>query len=330
MHQNVKDKLRSLHISQGVMRDFLDDIFGKKVGSHFEAGLVDAKSESAFRAALVRLKCRWSNLERSCSSGNADAEFHSWFCKFKADDIIKCALPSVRIQAGADPHRLFTTNSSESLNHVIKGEVEWKENKLPSLISHLSKLAMQHQAEMEKAIIGRGEWCLCSQYASLQMSESAWFSSMKPEEKQKHLKKVLTTQVTPVTQHTSGQHSSSVGEPCKGLSVSIQFAVAKLPTISSSTLACMWNKAAGLIQARDHILTVPWLSDSKARLVKSSSSPQPHVVRTKTGSSCIYICDSSCPMFKGFSLCSHVVAVDEVNGDLRDFWMLYISNALPT
>ena len=52
------------------MRDFLDDIFGKKVSSHFEAGLVDAKSESALRAALVGLKGRWNNLERSCSRGN--------------------------------------------------------------------------------------------------------------------------------------------------------------------------------------------------------------------------------------------------------------------
>ena len=153
------------------MRDFLDDILGKKVSGHFEAGLVYAKSESAFQAALGRLKCRWNKLERSCSSGSTDPEFHSWFCRFKAEDIIKCALPSVRVQAGADPDRLFATNSSESINHVIKGEVEWKESKLPILISHLNKLSMQHQAEMEKAIIGRGEWCLCSQYASLQVPE---------------------------------------------------------------------------------------------------------------------------------------------------------------
>lgn len=153
------------------MGDFLDDIFSNKVGSHFVAGLVDAKSESAFRAALGRLKCRWNNLERSCSSGSSGPEFHSWFCKFKAEDITKCALPSVRVQAGADSDHLFTTNTSESMNHVIKAEVEWKESKLPSLISHLNKLIMQHQAKMEKAIIGRGEWCLCSQYAFLQVPE---------------------------------------------------------------------------------------------------------------------------------------------------------------
>ena len=62
------------------------------------------------------------------------------------------------------------------------------------------------------------------------------------------------------------------------------------------------------------LLKVPWLSDEKARLVKSSSSPQPHVVQMKPNNKGLYTCDSNCPMFKGFSLCSHVVAVAEVNG----------------
>ena len=61
------------------------------------------------------------------------------------------------------------------------------------------------------------------------------------------------------------------------------------------------------------------MSDEKARLVKSSSSPQLHVVQAKSNGKCLYICDSNCPMFKGFSLCYHVVAVAEVNGDLPLF-----------
>ena len=264
MRQNVKDKLRNLRVPQGVMKDFLDDIFGKQIGSHFEDGLVNAKSESAFRDSLNRLKCQWNNLERSCSSGNTDPEFHSWFCKFKAEDIVNCCLLAIRVKAGADSQHLFTTNSSESLNHVIKAEVEWKENKLPTLIMHLNKIAMQHQAEMEKAIICRGEWCLCSQYTSLQVSESVWFSRMKQDEKQKHLKKVLTT--VPRTLHSRGPNKSG------SLSVPVETAIAGLPTISSSTLTCMWNKATELVRAGEHILSVPWMSNPKAKLVNSSAT----------------------------------------------------------
>lgn len=49
MRQNIKDKLRSLHakIAKSAL-PFLGDIFGKKVSSHFKAGLVDSKTESAF------------------------------------------------------------------------------------------------------------------------------------------------------------------------------------------------------------------------------------------------------------------------------------------
>ena len=311
MRQNVKDKLRNLRISQGVMREFLDDIFGKRVGSHFEAGLVDAKSESAFRTALEGLKCRWNNLERSCSSGSTDPQFHSWFCKYKAEDIIKCALPSVRVRAGVDSQCLFTTNSSESLNRVIKEEVEWKENKLPNLISHLHKLTMRHHSEMEKAVISRGEWCLCPQYSALQVEESEWFGPMEDEQKQKHMKKVLSTQV--IIQRSSRPNSSSI------LSVPVESAVTTLPSISSSTLDGIWKKATLLVQNRaDHILSVPWLSDPKARLVNSPSSPhQPHTVTAKANST--YVCGPTCQMYKGYSICSHVVAVAEVNGDLFDF-----------
>ena len=194
MRQNVRDKLRSLNVPQSVMNEFLHDIFGKQTGSHFEAGLVDAESETSFRTALSKLQYRWNNLERSCVP-NSEPQFHAWFQKFKAEDIIKCVLPHVRSQAGADPGSLFTTNSSESINHVIKQEVEWKENKLPQLISHLKSIAAQHQAELEKAIIGRGEWHFCPQYTTFKVPESVWFSKMDSEVKEKHLKKVQTCQL---------------------------------------------------------------------------------------------------------------------------------------
>ena len=265
MRQNVKDKLRTLGIPQGVIKDFLDDIFGKQVGSHYEAGLVDVKSETLFREALFRLKYRWNNLERNCCRDRSEPEIHSWFYKFKAEDIIQCVLPAVRLQAGANPQCLFTTNSSESLNHVIKEEVEWKENKLPCLISHLEKIAMQHQSELEKAVIGRGEWHLCSQYALFQVEECVWFPKLKPDEKRRHLKKVQTSQVTVAPPSSSCTlRKLSVQEQSVGLSVPIE--MSGLSTISSSTLACVWRKAAALVQVDGHILKVPWLSDTKARI----------------------------------------------------------------
>ena len=80
----------------------------------------------------------------------------------------------------------------------------------------------------------------------------------------------------------------------------------------------MWKKVENLVQSEEHILKAPWLSDEKA-LVKSSPSPQPHVVQIRSNNKWLYICDSNRPMFKGFLLCSHVFAVAEVDGDLPVF-----------
>ena len=69
----------------------------------------------------------------------------------KARDFTECALPKVRTKPGVDPLHHFTTNASESLNYVIKLEVEWKENKLPNLIDHLKNIV---DRELEKSIVG--------------------------------------------------------------------------------------------------------------------------------------------------------------------------------
>ena len=94
-------------------KEFLADIFGKQIGSHFEHGLVDSSSEAAFVLALENV-----NLERSCNIIESDPLFHSWFKEHIAEDIVHRVLPEVRRRA------LFTTNCSESLNNVIKVEVD--------------------------------------------------------------------------------------------------------------------------------------------------------------------------------------------------------------
>ena len=86
--------------------------------------------------------------------------------------------------------------------------------------------------------------------------------------------------------------------------------------ISESTLRNIWSKAQKLI-LDGHVVMVPWSSGSKDRLVKSSTSPQPHLVTANSKD--VYMCDKNCQMFKGFSICSHIVATAHTNGDLKVF-----------
>ena len=159
----MKDKLRSLCVSQSVSSEFLVDIFGVQKGSKFEHGLIDANSGGSLDTALEHLKHCWNNLERSCISSTANPQFHSWFLKYKAANMKACVLPSVRAKAGLNPTSKFTMNMSESINHVIKQEVNWKESKLPVLIDHLKAVVDQHVDELQKAVIdgGNGSSNLC-------------------------------------------------------------------------------------------------------------------------------------------------------------------------
>ena len=291
---------------QVVAGEVLCDIFGKQIGSNYESGLLDAASSESFWKSLHRVKECWNNLERSCDPSK-DPVFHNWFCKHKANEIVSCAILAVRKRARIT--RQYTTNNSESINHVLKQEVEWKENKLPTLIQCIKNIVDRHVGEIEKAVIGRGQWKFCQDYSNLIVVESTWFFGMSKELKEKCMKKVFTRQlVSCQIDRSSHQHNPL---PCLDVSSD----ECGITTIQSTTLRSIWNKAADLLMGKN-IIPVPWMTDTRACLVKSSSSEQP---------SSHYKCDDKCPMFKGYKLCSHVVVVSQENGDLVAFLKYYNS-----
>ena len=101
------------------------------------------------------------------------------------------------------------------------------------------------------------------------------------------------------------------------LSVSVE--EAGLTNIAECTLRNMWAKAEKLVSTDRHILKVPWSKDPKARMVKSLTSDQPHLVTRNPKNMNLFCCDKCCPMFKGFSICSHMIASAHDNGCLRSF-----------
>ena len=81
----------------------------------------------------------------------------------------------------------------------------------------------------------------------------------------------------------------------------------------------IWSKAEKLIKPDGHIIKVPWLQDDQARLVRSYSSPQPHLVTRNPRKKHMFCCDKNCQMFKCFSVCSHVIATAHINGQLESY-----------
>jgi hypothetical protein len=118
--RNIKDKLHSLKL-QALEVEVISDIFGKRIGNNYESGLIDSETSESFWKSLHRVKERWNNLERGCDPSK-EPVFFDWFCKHKANDIVDCAILAVRKQAGITGQ--YTTNNSESINHVLKQQVE--------------------------------------------------------------------------------------------------------------------------------------------------------------------------------------------------------------
>lgn len=252
------------------LKVYLDDIFGKQTGSHFEASLVDAElplgllSQMSDIVGIILKEVVFQViLSHNFMRGFASTRLKiSLFVSFQKHDLelvlilVACSQPIAVRQS----------------HNQAGGGVE----RMQALISHLQAITAQHQAELEKAIVGRGEWHFCQQYAALQIPESVWFTKMKPEAKTKHLKKVQSCQVKQISPlMTASTHENTKQPHIAYLSVLVENA--GLSTISYSTLSNIWNKAEKLVLSEGHILKVPWLLDEKARLVKSSSSPQPHV-----------------------------------------------------
>ena len=112
---------------------------------------------------------------------------------------------------------------------------------------------------------------------------------------------------------TSSSHSDAENHPPTILDVKVEDC--GITTVSMSVLKNMWRKAKHIPRSKGGILKVPWSSDKETRLVMGSSSEQPHLVKKNSRNKKQYCCDEKCPMFKGFMLCSHVIAAAHDNGD---------------
>ena len=92
-------------------------------------------------------------------------------------------------------------------------------------------------------------------------------------------------------------------------------------SIPQLVLESIWKKAFELIAMSNAIASAPGL-DLKWCTVMSYSGKRPHLVSAKkTGQ---YICDKACGNWNSLSLCSHTVAVAEMNGELCKFvsWLI--------
>ena len=324
---NLIRKLRELNVTECGQEEIMKDVFGGVSEDELHLGLVDSEDRDTFKAKLASLKDRWNGIEvsnrRSLQGTMIQPEFYDWFCEYKAEDMSNTMIKSVRNAAGLSSSdgstKRFYTNASESLNQMLKDKVNYKASHLHNFIDEMSDFVKRQENDMKKAVCRAGDWRLRLDYSDLQKSEDDWMR-MSTNARQTHLKKVFSlplrsTDASRDNQACFEEQMDVEDELEVQLSCSYQGLLNK--GIHESTLSGIWKKASRLVNTEGMIVPVPGNdSSSHDRMVASTSRTTPHIVqKQKKGG---FKCDTQCPMYSSYKLCSHIVAVAEQQKMLKE------------
>ena len=337
MKRNIAEKLKNRGISTSTSEEFLADIFGKHTGTTYEEGLVDSKQESDFDIRLDRCREIWLARERPFVR-EGQLSFFDYFNKYYANVVRHSMLKDMRISAGlGNPPSIFTTNSSESINAVVKRKVHFKETEWPQFNQELKKIVNEMHQECIRAISGRGEYKLCKSYQHLQVDPSKW-SKMTPQQRQEHVRRfqsaalrslpndnrpfsnqpsLLCSSDSSANVSTSISCENEASTSSKGVSVTAD--KSGIQNLSFETVHSIWAKAEDYLISKTDIVPAPGVN--KSMMVASKSSKVPHFVCA--GSNGKYTCDNNCLQWKSSGICSHIISVAEKNCELSAFLQWY-------
>lgn len=117
VEDNLRCKLMSLGITSSNQQPFIADIFGNVENS--KRGLADCSSPEQSDDELEALKAHWDWKELSMRNVE-EAQFHSWFVKYKAEEMKEKMLYPVRKDIGLG-YGYYFNNANESINNTEKG-----------------------------------------------------------------------------------------------------------------------------------------------------------------------------------------------------------------
>ena len=321
---NLENKLSELGISKANAQEFIKDVFDNP--ALLEDGLVDAEA-SELDQEFSNLKPVWDNRE-IVLSGQSQAHLHGWFKKNCLEVVRKNMLKETCEQAGlGSPPEPFYTNDVESKNRVLKQQTEYKPQELPAFVESIKNLFEEQKLEIEKAVIGSGEFKLLPKYRDLEVQQMEWYKKtdkqrlrvlerfncaplrgLTPkigEREQAHQRSDESS--NPTTETPSDQVSEpSTSNPLGSSDIPLGIQVP------------MWSKVQKYLEDKSSYTKAPGVKDYLSILVKSSSTNRPHFVE-RTGDA-KYRCNKECLMFKSHNgMCSHCLLLAVLNGEVDRF-----------
>ena len=306
---NLEAKLKELKISKQARVEYLRDVFGNPSG--MEEGLVDSSDEQELEKSIENLKGMWNDREKPF---NDPPCFYDWFVSNCKQVVQTTMLKPLRMAAGlGNPPDPYYTNDVESLNKVIKHQVKYKAQELPQFVLSMKEMIENQKKDIEKAIIGMGEYRLVESCRHLAIDKHKFFQ-MNEKQRDKCLKKFFKKS------KESYASSSLFAEPTNKDSEENPFlCIRTLPTYVATKV---WEDGRALL-ASNGICLSPGCSDECEWVVKSRKPSRKHpffVQCKKTGQ---ILCEQSCTTYCSSGICSHIVAVAYYKKSVDSFieWM---------
>ena len=117
------------------------------------------------------------------------------WCKIHAPKFLvyfnKIILPLIELNSIGTDDNTWTNNNCESINHVLKTLTQWKQQSIPDLIKLIHDHIQAQYKDLERAIVGRGNYSLSDKYAHYYCKPEIW--CRKSEEDRKKLLKQFHT-----------------------------------------------------------------------------------------------------------------------------------------
>ena len=80
----------------------------------------------------------------------------------------------------------WTNNNCESINHILKLNINWIPQSLPTLIDIIHNIVKSQYTNVERAVFGKGEYQLDSKFRHFSVARAAWLKKT-PDQQARHL-----------------------------------------------------------------------------------------------------------------------------------------------
>ena len=187
---NLDAKPKDFNIPKSIKTECLCDIFGNP--SQFEGGLVDVDNEDMYKASVSSLKMIWNDRELPFNNP-PPPRFYDWFVTNCKDAVKTTMLKSLRVAAGlGNPPQPYYTNDVECHN-VIKQQTNYRAQELPQFVDSMKRMIENQKKEIERAIVGMGEYKIASEFSELQVD-----TRMSEAQRKRIIKRFFTAKFTTV------------------------------------------------------------------------------------------------------------------------------------